>query len=148
MRNPLNIAALLLVIATGSVESQPSTDLDSGLKRLVADYTRLYTRDSLARWRQLFLPSFTSTSISADSSASSRGLEQFVASQERGFTTATRMGERLENVRVERRGRMATVWADFVYWHDDDGRRGRLILTAAHGRDGWRFASLIFSYYD
>jgi hypothetical protein len=63
-----------------------------------------------------------------------------------GRITATRVGERLENVRIERRGRMATVWADFVYWHDDDGLRGRLVLTAIFQREGWRFHSLMLSY--
>ena len=124
------------------------SSLDSSLHRHVADYTRLYTRDSLPKWRELFLPTFTSASTRADSGVSVRRLDEFYAAQERGFATATRMGERLENVRIERRGRMATVWADFVYWSDDDGRRGRLVLTAIFQREGWRFHSLMFSYYD
>jgi hypothetical protein len=77
-----------------------------------------------------------------------RRLDEFYAIQERGFATATRVGERLENVRIERHGRMATVWADFVYWHDDNGLRGRLILTAIFRREGWRYHSLMLSYYD
>jgi hypothetical protein len=124
------------------------SSLDSSLHRHVADYTRLYTRDSLPKWRELFLPTFTSASTRADSGVSVRRLDEFYAAQERGFATATRMGERLENVRIERRGRMATVWADFVYWSDDDGRRGRLVLTAIFQREGWRFHSLMFSHYD
>lgn len=130
------------------LSAQSAADLDRSLHRLVADYTGLYTRDSLPKWRELFLPTFTAASTRADSSVSVRGLAEFYAAQERSFTTATKMGERLENLRVERRGRMATVWADFVYWHDDDGRRGRLVLTAIFQREGWRFHSLMFSYHD
>lgn len=130
------------------MHSQPAVDLDQGLRRIVADYTRLYTGDSLPRWRELFLPTFTSASITADSGVSTRVLSEFYAAQERGFASARRMGERLENVRIERRGRMATVWADFVYWQNDAERRGRLVLTAIFQREGWRFSSLMFSYYD
>lgn len=125
-----------------------STDLDRSLHQLVDDYTRLYTRDSLARWRGLFLPNFTVASVAADSSVTVRHYGDFVAAQERGFNTGRNVGERLENVRIERRGRLATVWADFVYWHDDAGRRGKLVLMAVHQRGEWRFHSLMFSYYD
>src|SRR5262249_26635178 len=102
----------------------------------------------LARWRQLFLPTFTSTSTTVDSGVSARGMDEFYAAQARGFAAATKMGERLENVRIERHGRMATVWGDFVFWYDADERRGRLVLTAILQRDGWRFNSLMFSYQD
>ena len=127
--------------------AQPAPDLDRSLRRLVADYTRLYTRDSLPRWRELFLPTFTAASTTDEGSVSVRGLDEFYGAQERRFRTATRMGERLENVRIERRGRMATVWADFVFWNDDDGRRGRLVLTAILEHERWRFHSLMFSYH-
>ncbi len=127
---------------------QPQVALDRSLQRLVADYTGLYSRDSLPRWRELFLPTFTSASVTTDSSVLVRRLDEFFAAQERAFANAKRMGERLENVRVERRGRLATVWADFVYWYDDSERRGRLVLTAIYHRQGWRFSSLMFSYYD
>ncbi len=127
----------------------PSAEtLDRGLQHLVLDYTRLYTRDSLAVWRNLFLPSFTAANTTADGGAAARPLADFLASQERAFASGTNVGERLENVHIERRGRIASVWAEFVYWHDDAGRRGRLVLTAIHGKEGWRFQSLLFSYHD
>jgi SnoaL-like domain len=130
------------------ISAQPAPDLDRSLQRLVADYTGLYTRESLPRWHELFLPTFTSASTTSDGGVSLRRLEEFYAAQERGFSTAANMGERLENVDIERRGRIATIWADFVYWHDDEGRRGRLVLTAIFAREGWRFHSLMFSYHD
>ena len=142
---------LILGLACGSsigAGAQAVGELDRSLERLVADYTGLYTRDALPRWRELFLPTFTSASIAADSTVSLRRLDEFYSAQERAFSSAKRMGERLENLRIERRGRLATVWADFVYWYDDSERRGRLVLTAICQRNVWRFASLMFSYYD
>jgi len=147
----MRTAVFLLALALApfmDLGAQPAADLDKSLQRLVTDYTGLYTRDSLPRWRELFLPTFTSASTTAEGGVSVRTLDQFYAAQERAFSTAAKMGERLENVRIERRGRMATVWADFVYWHEDDGRRGRLVLTAIFQREGWRFHSLMFSYHD
>lgn len=141
-------AAALATALSRSAGAQTSPDLDRSLQQLVADYTRLYTRDSLPRWRELFLPTFTSTSTTAEGGVSARSFPEFFAAQERAFASSTRMGERLENVRVDRRGRMATVWADFVFWYDNEERRGRLVLTAIHQREGWRFNSLMFSYHD
>ena len=148
MRITVLAAFGLALAAPNRVAAQPQTALDRSLQRLVADYTGLYTRDSLPRWRELFLATFTSASVTADSTVSLRRLDEFYAAQERAFAGAKRMGERLENVRIERHGRMATAWADFVYWYDDSERRGRLVLTAIYQRQGWRFASLMFSYYD
>jgi hypothetical protein len=128
--------------------AQGPQDLDKSLARLVDDYIRLYTRDSLPTWRRLFLPTFTAASTTADSGVTVRSLDEFYGAQERGFAGAKRMGERLENVKTERRGRMATIWADFVYWHDADERRGRLVLSAIFSKEGWRFHSLMFSYHD
>jgi hypothetical protein len=156
VRNPHIPNLLLRSVATFLIASclvtspakAQAADLDRSLQLLVDDYTRLYTRDSLARWRQLFLPNFTVASVAADSSVTVRHYGDFIAAQERGFNTGRNVGERLENVRIERRGRLATVWADFVYWHDDAGRRGKLVLMAVHQRGEWRFHSLMFSYYD
>ena len=149
MRRILTALALTWSVASAlSLNAQAAADLGRSLERLVADYTDLYTKETLPRWRTLFLPTFTSASTTAEGGVSVRGLDQFFAAQERGFATATKMGERLENVRIERRGRMASILADFVYWNNDDARRGRLILTAIHQREGWRFHSLMFSYAD
>jgi TolB protein len=141
-------ALTLLCAGAAPIGAQALPDLDASLRRLVADYTALYTRESLPRWKQLFLPTFTATSTTADGGTLVRTLDEFYSAQERGFSAAKRMGERLENVRIERRGSMATAWADYVYWYDDEERRGRLVLSAVHPREGWRFQSLMFSYHD
>ena len=121
-------------------------ELDRSLKKLVADYIDLYTKDALPRWRSLFLPSFSVASTTADGGVSVRTLEQFYGAQERGFANSKSMGEKLENVRIDRRGRLASVWADFVFQQDADSSRGQLVLLAVHGKDGWRFHSLMFAY--
>ncbi len=144
---------LVLVVAlAGSIapaaRGQSPEELDRALNRLVSDYTDLYAKETLPQWRSLFLPTFSVASTTAAGAVSVRGLDQFYGSQERSFATTQKMGERLENVRIERRGRMASVWADFVFWQNDESSRGRLVLLAIHQREGWRFHSLMFSYQD
>jgi hypothetical protein len=142
------LAVGLSLALAAPATAQDAGALDRSLDQLVADYIGLYTKETLPRWRTLFLPTFSVASTTAEGGVSTRGLEQFYAAQERGFATSRSMGERLENVRVERRGRMASVWADFVFWQDGETSRGRLVLLAIHQREGWRFHSLMFSYHD
>ncbi|MDX2057317.1 MAG: nuclear transport factor 2 family protein [Gemmatimonadales bacterium] len=142
------LAVGLSLALAAPATAQDAGALDRSLDQLVADYIGLYTKETLPRWRTLFLPTFSVASTTAEGGVSTRGLEQFYAAQERGFATSRSMGERLENVRVERRGRMASVWADFVFWQDGEASRGRLVLLAIHQREGWRFHSLMFSYHD
>ena len=144
----LALATLLWCALAAPLAAQPASDLDHSLAQLVADYTGLYTRDTLPRWKQLFLPGFTAASIEDDGSVAVRALDAFYDSQARGFAESTSMGERLHNVRVERRGAMASVWADFEFWADGPPSRGQLVLVAVHQPDGWRFHSLLFSYPD
>lgn len=91
-------------------------------------------------------PSFTSTSTNQDGSITVRSLDEFYDSQARGFARAKEMSETLENVIIERSGRLATAWADFVFHQDGTSRRGRLALTLVESEGGWRIASLMFSY--
>ena len=142
------IAALALLLAAGvpAAEAQ-EPDLDAGLRRLVADYIDLYRRDRLPEWKALFLPTFAVASTTDSGGASVRKLDQFFAAQERGFSQSREMGERLENIRIHRQGRLGTVLADFVFWQDGETTRGRLTLHAIAGTDGWRFHSLMFTYH-
>ncbi len=145
---PFILALGLVASLAPAARGQTAADLDQTLNRLVKDYIDLYTKETLPQWRTLFLPTFSVASTTAAGAVSVRGLDQFYGSQERGFATSRKMGERLENVRIERRGRMASVWADFVFWSDDESSRGRLVLLAIHQREGWRFHALMFSYQD
>jgi hypothetical protein len=140
--------ALLGLCSAGVAGAQSPEQLDRDLTRLVNDYTGLYTKDTFDKWRMLFLPSFTVASTTAEGGVSTRNLEQFLAAQEKGFAERSRMGERLENVAIDRRGRIATVRADFVFWYNDETSRGKLALLAIADQKGWRFQSLAFTYHD
>jgi hypothetical protein len=147
----LAIRLLLACLATGpgsaAGQREPAAP-DSGLERLVHDYIALYREDTLERWEALFLPSFTATFTTQDGTTMSLTLAQFVERQRRGFANTREMYEALENVRTERRGRLASVWADFVFTADGNSRRGRLALLCILDRSEWRIQSLIFSYFD
>lgn len=116
------------------------------VRRVVDDYVGLYRQEALAEWRTLFLPTFTSTSTNRDGTITVRTLDQFFESQSRAFAAATEMSETLENVVIERTGRLATAWADFVFRQNGTSRRGRLVLTLVETQATWRIASLMFSY--
>ena len=94
----------------------------------------------------LFQPSFTATSPGADGAVTVRTLDEFYGSQARGFARAAEMSETLEHVVIERSGRLATAWADFVFRQDGTSRRGRLVLALVETKATWRIASVMFSY--
>jgi hypothetical protein len=55
--------------------------------------------------------------------------------------------EVLKNVRTERQGRLASVWADFVLTEDGAERRGKLVLLLIEESGRFKIHSLMFSYY-
>ena len=118
----------------------------AAVHRVVDDYVGLYRKDTLGQWRALFLPTFTATSPARDGGVTVRTLDEFFAAQARGFATATDMSETLDQVVIERTGKLATAWADFVFHQNGTSRRGRLVLTLIEAGDAWRIASLLFSY--
>ncbi len=139
------IALLCLgALSPAGIAAQQQPDPD--LVRLVQEYTGLYTRGTFVGWSRLFDSSFTSLSTNADGTVTLRTLGEFLDAQQRGFATARDMREELENVRIEQHGRLASVWADFVFYYEGRARRGRLVLLAAQATGGWRFHSLMFSY--
>lgn len=140
--------SLVLALAAAPALAQGPVAGDSALQRLVDDYIGLYRRETLAEWRMLFLPSFTVAWTNADGSSTVRTLDEFWERQRQGFASARSMGEVLENVRMERRGRLASVWADFVFTSDDSSRRGRLVMLCLAERGVFRIHSLMFSYHD
>jgi hypothetical protein len=142
---PHALASLLtLLLAVPAPQSDP----DAELKRVVADYVGLYRRDALPQWRTLFLPSFTVASTNADGSVRLRNLDEFYAAQERYLASGRAIDEKLENVVVERRGRLASVWADFVLTEEGEKSRGTLCLSLVEEKGRWRIQSLMFAYDD
>jgi hypothetical protein len=116
------------------------------LERVVSDYTGLYRLESLDRWKELFLPSFTVASAREDGSILERTFEEFFEAQRRYLASGREIREVLENVSIEHRGRLASVWADFVLTDAGTSRRGKLVLLLIEGEGGFKIQSLMFSY--
>ena len=143
-----SLIGLLLLAGPFAVplSGQGAARVDPRLEQLVQAYIGLYTRDSFEIWIQLFRPEFTALSTNADGSVTSRTLDQFLEAQRRGFLRAKEMREELENVRIEQRDRLASVWADFVFHYDGAASRGKLVLLAIADTVGWKFSALQFAY--
>lgn len=118
-------------------------DLDS----VVRDYVGLYRRETLEEWKKLFLPTFAVASTREDGSVSLRGLDEFYEAQRRYLESGRAIREVLEKVKVERNGRLASVWADFVLTDEGETRKGKLVLLLIEGEEGFKIHSLMFSYY-
>lgn len=119
---------------------------DRRLDRVIADYVGLWRRETLPQWETLFLPSFTAANTRPDGSTNLRTREQFLEAQRQYHARVDNLKEELENVRVERRGRMASVWADFVVTDSGKQNRGRLVLLIMEDRGEYKVHSLMFSY--
>ena len=137
------LAAALAIVQAAS---PPPVAADAALRRTVADYVGLYKRDTLDRWRSLFLPTFTATSTRADGTVRVRTLDEFFLAQQRYLASGRSIKEELENLSIERRGKLASAWADFVLTEEAEKSRGKLILLLVADRGEWRIQSLMFSY--
>lgn len=144
MRKLLTVIAALLVAVSLRAQSSPDS-ADVKIRKAVADYVGLYRKDSLDAWEKLFLPSFTAANTRADGGTSMRTREEFFASQRRYHERAD-VTEELENVRIERNGRLASVWADFIVNENGRRSRGKLVLLAMEDAGQFRFHALMFAY--
>lgn len=138
--------AALVAALIGSVQARAADPADDDLARVVADYTGLYTRDRLSEWRKLFLPGFVAGSTRPDGSVLQRNLDEFYEAQRKYLDTGRAIQETLENVRVERKGPLASVWADFVLVEEGERSRGKLVLTLIQAEGRFRIHSLLFAY--
>jgi hypothetical protein len=134
----------ILLLSAALVSSAPAPPDD--LEKVVADYVGLYRRDTLSEWKELFLPRFTVASTREDGTVSERTLEEFYEAQRSYLESGRDIREVLENVEIERKGRLASVWADFVLTDEGESRRGKLVLLLIQGPEGFRIHSLMFSY--
>jgi SnoaL-like domain len=139
----MKLAALGLLAAVLAASPASAKDLET----VVADYVGLYRRDALPEWKKLFLPHFTVASTREDGTVGERTLEEFYEAQRRYFESGRDIKEVLENVQVERKGKLASVWADFVLTDNGETRRGKLVLLLIEGPEGFKIHSLMFSYY-
>lgn len=137
-----SIAVLLTLCAAAPLRAQ-----DSALVALVQDYTGLYTRATFDQWTTLFSPGFTSANPTSAGAITTRNLRDFLETQRLGFARAREMREELHNVRIEQRGKLASVWADFTFHYDGTPSKGKLVLLAiADSAQVWKFHSLMFTY--
>ena len=120
---------------------------DSELSALLDDYIGLYRGDTLARWRDLFLPDFIATSTDDDGSTTTRGLEAFYERQRALFATGRPVSEVLQNTKVQRTGSLASVTSDFVWTDTEITRHGRLMMLLIVERGKLRIQALTFSYH-
>ncbi|HEY7474743.1 MAG TPA: nuclear transport factor 2 family protein [Vicinamibacterales bacterium] len=131
----------------GPAQHKDAAGRDARLKHVLDDYIRLYARDTLADWRSLFLPTFVAGSTNEDGTVTTRTLDEFYERQRGFFATGRAIREILENVRVERDGRLATMRADFVLHDNDARRRGKLMMLLIETRGEFRIQSLTFTYH-
>ena len=151
----VKLASLLLpvLLSTGCARSAPgaapalsAAAPDPRLERVIADYVRLWRRETLSQWEALFLPSFTAANTRSDGTTNLRTREQFVEAQRQYHARVDNLKEELENVRIEQRGRLASVWADFVVTDSGKKNRGRLVLLIMQDTGEYKIHSLMFSY--
>jgi hypothetical protein len=133
-------------VSVASSTPAPTAIGDPRLDRLIADYVGLWRRETLDQWETLFLPSFAVANTRSDGTTNLRTREQFFEAQRSYHARVAGLREDLENVRVERRGRLASVWADFVVTEGANKNRGRLALLVIDDKGEYKIHSLMFSY--
>ena len=132
-----------------SLRGQPASARqadDAAVQRLLDDYIGLYRRDTLERWKTLFLPAFTASYTNDDGSVTTRNLAEFYERQRTAFA-AGEVSETLHNVRIHRAGRLAQVFADFRFTARGSTRPGQLMLLMIEHKGELRIAALTFTYH-
>lgn len=119
---------------------------DPQLSAFLRDYIDLYSRATLARWQDLFLPGATAASANADGSVTTWSREAFFDRQRATFATGKPIREALEDTHSARTGRLASVRSDFVWTDGETTRRGRLMLLLIDERGKLLIQGLTFSY--
>jgi hypothetical protein len=137
---------LALALAVPAADAKAPDASEAALRRVVADYVGLYRYETLPQWKTLFLAGFSVASTNADGSVRQRNLEEFYAAQAGYLASGRAIREELENVVVERKGRLASVWADFVLTDAGEVSRGRLCLLLIEEKGAWKIQSLVFGY--
>ena len=142
------LSAATIAVAGAAAGTDPKTTSASraAVERAVADYTGLYARPTLDRWKSLFHEPLVVVYPMEDGGIRARGLQEFFKAQKDYFETGRKVSERLENVRIDEGRRMALVGADFVFVDEGEESRGRLGLHLVETSDGWKITAIVFSY--
>ena len=109
-------------------------------------FLRLYTKDNLARWRELFLPSFIAVATNPDGTLTSYTLEEFYARQRSLFASGKPVSEIMTNTETRISGPLASVRSDYVWTDGSVHRPGRLMMLLVEERGRFRIQALAFSY--
>ena len=113
---------------------------------LLEQFIGLYARDSLERWRTLFLPGFAAAATNADGTITTWTLEQFYERQRALFASGKPIREVLQNTETTHDGRLACVRSEFVWTDGDVKRPGRLMMLIAAEHGELKIQALTFSY--
>jgi hypothetical protein len=141
------IAVVLLAACPALAAPQPTTaTTDAAVQRVLDDYIGLYRKETLPRWRTLFIPGFVASYTNEDGSVTTRSLAEFYERQEKAFA-AGEVSETLHNVRIHRVGRLAHVFADFKFTSAAGTRPGQLMLLMIEEKGALRIAALTFTYH-
>ena len=139
----------VLTIATsqgGTVFGQSRSGDEAAVQRVLDDYIGLYRKDSLERWKTLFLPGFTATYTNDDGSVTTRTLDDFYERQRSGFERGA-MSETIQNPRIMRAGKLAHVFTDFMFTSGGAApRHGQLMLLLVEEKGQFKIAALTFTY--
>ena len=152
MRHGARWIAAFAIVAVATLAAQdgagraPVAD-DAAVRRVVDDYVGLYRKETLPRWKALFVSGFTATYTNEDGSVTTRTLDDFYERQRAGFERGE-MSETLHNVRVQRSGKLAQAFADFRFSSGGSAPRpGQLMLLLIEERGQFKIAALAFTYH-
>jgi hypothetical protein len=142
----LRKCAIVALLLTAVVPAPAGQAADAAVQRLLDDYIGLYRKETLERWKMLFLPGFTATYTNDDGSVTTRNVNEFYERQLAAFR-AGEVSETLHNVRIHRAGRLTHVFADFRFTGRGSTRPGQLMLLMIEEKGELRIAALTFTYH-
>jgi hypothetical protein len=147
LRRRTALVSLLIVCAwDASARGRQTESADTAVQRVLDDYIGLYRGDALERWKTLFLPGFTASYTNDNGTVTTRNLEEFYERQRRAFAAGP-VSETLHNVRMQRVGRLAHVFADFQFTGRGSTRPGQLMLLMIEEKGQLKIAALTFTYH-
>jgi hypothetical protein len=120
--------------------------MPSSVSELLDQFIGLYARDTLPRWRGLFLPSFTASATNADGSVTTWTLDEFYERQRQLFASGKPVSEVLRDTETQCTGDLACVRSGYVWTDGEATRPGRLMMLLIAERGELKIQSLTFSY--
>ena len=142
----LVIVTLLAGAGTVRVVGDQAPAPDASVQRVLDDYIGLYKKETLEQWKGLFLPGFTASYTNEDGTVTTRNLNEFYERQLSAFAAGP-VSETLHNVKAQRVGRLAHVFADFTFTGRGSARPGQLMLLMIESQGQLKIAALTFTYH-